>query len=388
MELYIHIPFCAKKCQYCSFVSFSAAEGEKEEYIRAVLQEASIRRSEFAEPVTTVFIGGGTPSLLSAEQLVWLVQDLRKQISILPDAEFTIEANPGTITEPFVQAARKIGINRFSLGMQAYQEKLLSLLGRIHTFQQVVQSVELLKKYQISNYNLDLMFGIPGQTEKDWKQTVEAAISLHPTHISAYGLIPEEGTPLYDSLQSGKYALPEPEVERKMYGEAIYMLSQSGYFQYEISNFARAGCECKHNIGYWTQVPYVGLGISAASMVNVRKDKQGFQYVRKTNPCTLEQYHQMIRDRDYSQMETEAISPGDARFETMMLALRMNRGISEERFYSLHGVTIESCYGKQLKKMQDFGLMQHKSASWMLTAKGMDIQNSILVELMEDVPTA
>ena len=235
MELYIHIPFCAKKCQYCSFISFPADEGEKEEYIRAVLQEAAIRRAELAEPVTTVFIGGGTPSLLSAEQLVWLVQDLRKQISILPDAEFTIEANPGTITEPFVQAARKIGINRFSLGMQAYQDKLLSLLGRIHSFQQVVQSVELLKKYQISNYNLDLMFGIPGQTEKDWKQTVEAAISLHPTHISAYGLIPEEGTPLYDSLQSGKYALPEPEEERKMYGEAICMLSQSGYFQYEIS---------------------------------------------------------------------------------------------------------------------------------------------------------
>ena len=384
MELYIHIPFCTQKCQYCSFVSFPAEESEKEEYIRALLQEADIRKDEFTEPVSTVFIGGGTPSLLSAEQLVRLVNNLKCSIKIDPDAEFTIEANPGTITESFVQAARQIGINRFSMGMQAYQEKLLGLLGRIHTFQEVAESVELLKKYQITNFNLDLMFGIPEQTKKDWMETLEAAVSLDPAHISAYGLIPEEDTPLYNLLQSGKLALPEPEEEREMYDAAIRLLSRNAYVQYEISNFSRKGFECRHNIGYWTQRPYVGLGISAASMVNFRKDKTGLRYVRKTNPSGWHQYFQMIGSKDVSLIETDIISPGEARFETIMLALRMNQGISEKKFQELHSVTIGSCYEKQLKKMEQLGLLQHKNESWMLTPKGMDIQNSVLVEFMED----
>ena len=359
-----------------------------EAYIDHILKEASYRAAEAEVPLTTVYIGGGTPSVLSPSLFRKLIRGLKKVYNWDSVIECTTEANPGTVSPEWLESAANEGINRISFGMQASQNHLLSTLGRIHRKDEVAASVRLAHDSGISNVSLDLIFGIPGQTESDWTDTLEYALSLGPRHISAYGLIPEEGTPLFRDLQSGLLQLPVPETERAMYDKAVHLLSSHGFNRYEISNFAMSGYECMHNIGYWTQVPYVGLGISAASMVNVRKDKQGFQYVRKTNPCTLEQYHQMIRDRDYSQMETEAISPGDARFETMMLALRMNRGISEERFYSLHGVTIESCYGKQLKKMQDFGLMQHKSASWMLTAKGMDIQNSILVELMEDVPTA
>ena len=386
MELYVHIPFCARKCQYCSFVSFTAAESEKEEYIRALVQEARLRESEFTEPVSTVFIGGGTPSLLAPEQLMLLVQNLRNYIDIIPDTEFTIEANPGTISEVFIQAACQAGINRFSLGMQAFQDRILHLLGRIHSFQDVVQSVALIKKYHIDNYSLDLMFGIPGQTGEDWKQTLEAAVSLQPAHISAYGLIPEEGTPMYTLLQDGKYVLPDPEAERDMYSQAIQILSQNAYVQYEISNFARKGFECRHNIGYWNQTPYIGLGISAASMLIVRQDKNGLRCLRKTNPTTPDLYYRMIRNGDFSFQETEAIMPEEARFETMMLALRMNQGISEEKFYSMHGVTIDSCYGSKLRQMRDYGLMQYHHGAWMLTAKGMDVQNSILVELMEDNP--
>lgn len=383
MEIYVHIPFCAKKCEYCSFISFPSSDIQKNEYIGALLREAEIRKSFSDEPVKTAYIGGGTPSLLSPEQLRRLVNGLRELFPMDECTEFSIEANPGTITVPFIEALSDLGINRISYGMQAYQRHLLKTLGRIHDFSAVKESVQIARKYSVSNLNLDLIFGIPGQTISDWEETLDAALSLCPQHISAYGLIPEEGTPLWKRLQQGELTLPEPETEREMYDLAIRKLKKHGLEQYEISNFALPGHECCHNIGYWTQEQYIGLGLSASSMRITAKNERGLFCIRRTNPEAMDQYLKMVYNgQDY--FTEEHVSPEDTRFETLMLSLRMNRGIRPERFMELHGISIDSCYEETLKKMVKDGLMQYSGGAWSLTRKGMDLQNSVLVEFMED----
>ena len=383
MELYLHIPFCARKCEYCSFVSFLPSAQQKDEYIRLLLLEGRLRKKEFTEPVHTVYVGGGTPSLLSAEQLRYLFGGLEDLISFDNCIETTIEANPGTLKKDFVLAAAEAGVNRISFGMQAYQETILKRLGRIHSFPDVIESVQLARHYGIDNINLDLIFGIPGQTLDDWKATLDAALSLEPLHISAYGLIPEEGTPLYERLVKGEQVLPDQETERDMYDLALEELDKKGYRQYEISNFAKEGFECLHNIGYWSQVPYIGLGVSAASMLITKQSEDGLWCTRRNNPETIRDYEQMVSRDTPDTYITEKITPREARFETMMLTLRMNRGIDDLRFEKMHGISIESCYGTKMEELQRKGLIKHEGGSWFLTRRGMDIQNSILVELME-----
>ncbi len=387
MELYIHIPFCKRKCKYCSFVSFPADENQKEKYIDAVIREAEKRSAEFAEPIKTVYIGGGTPSLLSPAQLRRMIHHLRKLYSFSQVQEFTVEANPGTLTGPFLEAAAESGINRISVGMQAYQSSLLNFLGRIHTFDDVKKSLKEARNHGFRNINLDLIFGIPFQTVKDWKQTLEAAVSLEPEHISAYGLIPEEGTPLCNDLNHHLFDLPDQEEERKMYDMALVFLREHQYFQYEISNFSRRGYECIHNIGYWDQIPYVGLGVSAASMQIIGKTDKGTRCVRRTNPEKMDEYLKMIFDDNISSVMTEEVSEKESRFETMMLALRMNRGIVPSRFVQLHNHPVESFFGEKLKELQQKGFMEEKNGIWKLTRKGMDFQNTVLVEFMEDSPS-
>ena len=347
-----------------------------------LLKEARIRQSEATEPLTTVYIGGGTPSLLPPSLLADMIRRIREVFSLDAVQEFTIEANPGTVTKEWIDTALSLGINRLSLGMQAYQGRLLSLLGRIHRFEDVVASVSAARSSGFGNIGIDLIFGIPTQTIDDWSQTVESVISLHPEHISAYGLIPEDGTPLYRDLENGLLSLPDPDDEREMYELVIRKTAAAGYRQYEISNFSLSSYECMHNIGYWTQIPYIGLGVSAASMTDVRFFNEGMEYVRSVNPDTMNEYEKMINAGMKSQSET--ISPSEARFETMMLGLRMNCGVSEEFFRKIHHLSIESCYGKKLIELESRGLLRHENGSWKLTARGFDIQNSILVELMDD----
>ena len=382
MELYVHIPFCIQKCRYCGFASFVGQEAYYEKYIGLILKEASSRIREAEESVQTVYIGGGTPSLLPEKLLRILISGLRGLYTIEEDAEITAEANPGTVSASWLSAAAGLGVNRLSFGMQAYQEHLLRILGRIHHFEEVMRSVELARQAGISNISLDLMFGIPEQTEYDWEETLNRALSLHPTHISTYGLIPEKGTPLLSDLNKGILSLPDPDAERRMYDLAISTLQQHGFSQYEISSFALANCECRHNIGYWTQVPYIGLGVSAASMTQIIRKKDGISYSRRTNPDTLSSYFSMM-ESDSSLYYCEKISPIEARFETMMLGFRMNRGIPEKAFQQMHGVTMESCYGDKLSDLEQKGLLIHTNGIWKMTRRGFDIQNSILVELME-----
>lgn len=382
MELYIHIPFCRQKCNYCSFTSFTGQEAYFQKYVNLLLKEAHIRKKEATEPVKTVYIGGGTPSLLPPFILSELICGMKDIFDLNSVYEFTIEANPGTVTKEWIDTALTLGINRLSLGMQAYQDRLLRLLGRIHCFEDVAESVSAARSSGFRNISIDLIFGIPSQTVAEWTQTVETVISLQPEHISAYGLIPEEGTPLYRDLENGLLSMPDPDYERRMYDLLIRKTAAAGYAQYEISNFSLSSYECSHNIGYWTQVPYIGLGISAASMTGVRSFIEGTEYERSVNPDTINDYEKMVNAG--IKPPSEKITASESRFETMMLGLRMNSGVSESFFQKMHHVSMESCYGNKLKEMELRGLMRHENGTWKMTSRGFDIQNSILVELMDD----
>ena len=252
MEIYLHVPYCRQKCRYCDFASFPHAESTQRAYVDAVLTEAALQAAKIPHgAMETAYLGGGTPSILPPELLTRLLEGVAAHFPLAPGAEFTSEANPGTLTHEWLDAALNCGINRLSMGMQAAQPALLKMLGRIHDFTQVQQSVELARHAGFQHISLDLMFGLPGQTVSMWRETLEKALSLNPEHLSCYGLIPEEGTPLYRDLQTGQLTLPDEDDERRMYDLTLDLLAQSGFQQYEISNFARPGCECRHNIGYW-----------------------------------------------------------------------------------------------------------------------------------------
>jgi len=420
--LYVHVPFCVSKCAYCDFASYAGREADIPRYVDAVIREITRRGAETGHPkADTIFLGGGTPSLLSESQVTQILDALFKTFPIEQGAEITCECNPGTlgihnrtsdgphplplsqrergvvtgtITTPFAEAIRKAGVNRLSIGAQARQERLLRLLGRIHNWEQVIDSVEIAHQTSFENINLDLMFGLPSQTAADVGETLEAAIELHPTHISCYGLIVEEGTPICRDIAAGKLALPDEEIERDMYELARQTLAEQGFQQYEISNFAREGYECRHNVGCWTRVPYLGFGSAAHSF---------FDECRIMNPSNLDAY------LSGEQPKTEQISKEEARFESMMLGLRMTRGVNNDNFTRMHGMSIREAFGEKLDKPIAAGLLEwHEGAfsshgpttnlsaakkrpnhgslaaseSIRLTRLGMDLQNSVLVDLM------
>lgn len=379
MELYIHIPYCRQKCRYCDFASWAGQEGTMAAYVDALLTEAGAMAA-YAKgaAIQTVFIGGGTPSTLPATLLSKLLTGLHRYFDIPSGIEFTTEANPGTLTEAWLDAARHGGVNRLSMGMQAAQPALLRTLGRIHTHGDVVDSVSMARRMGIDNISVDLMFGLPGQTPDLWRESLQAALALDVEHMSCYGLIPEEGTPLKRDLDAGRLTLPDEDDERQMYNDTLSILAASGYAQYEISNFARPGRECLHNIGYWTRAPYIGLGASAASLL----DTPGGG-LRLTNPAGISDYIAMTKDRAWRRRERISLLPGDARFESLMLGLRMNRGVSEKDFAAMHGVSLDAYCGNILRQQEQRGLLVHQNGRWALTRRGMDVQNTILVEIME-----
>lgn len=378
MELYIHIPFCVRKCTYCDFASFAGKEHWMRSYVDLLLLECDQQLASLHNPdIISIYIGGGTPSILPAELFQCLLQGIHARFHILPDCEWTCEANPGTLTPQWLDVARQNGVNRLSMGMQAKQSSLLRILGRIHEFSDVQQSVSMAKDHGIENISLDLMFGLPGQNLDMWVETLHAALELKPRHISCYGLIPEDGTPLKRDLDTGKLTLPNENDEREMYDTAIRMLHQSGFQQYEISNFALPGYACQHNIGYWRQVYYLGIGVAASSMLPCT----GYPYLRKTNPSTLEEYQSVLSGSLLP--EIQFISKEEAMFETLMLGLRMNDGVNEQAFHTMHGVSLEAYRGPALRQQIQKGLIERSHGSYRLTRRGMDIQNSILVDLMD-----
>lgn len=366
--LYVHVPFCVSKCEYCDFASYAGRRADIPRYVDAVVREITRRGAETGHPkADTIFLGGGTPSLLDEVQATRILEALFEAFAIEEGAEITCECNPGTLTTPFAQALRKAGVNRLSIGAQARQSRLLRLIGRIHDWEQVIASVEIASQAGFNNFNLDLMLGLPSQTAADVRETLEAAIALSPTHLSYYSLIVEEGTPICRDITEGKLILPDEEIDRDMYELARQTLAEHGFQQYEISNFAREGYACRHNIGCWTRVPYLGFGCAAHSF---------FEECRTANPSELDAY------LAGEEPKTEQISKEQARFESMMLGLRMTRGVNDEDFTRMHGMSIREAFGEKLDQPIDAGLLEWHEGALRLTRLGMDLENSVLVDLM------
>ncbi len=365
--LYLHIPFCKRKCAYCDFASFAGQEQHMGAYTHAVLEEIRQKAEKYPFTIRTLFIGGGTPSVFPTEAMNSILSAIRQHFAFTDDAECTCECNPGTVTEAFLSMLKKQGINRLSFGAQASQSHLLHMLGRIHTWEDVIASVELSRMNGFHNINLDLMLGLPGQTADDVRQTLLRALSLYPTHLSCYGLIVEEGTKMHAQVQNGLWQLPDEETERAEYAMCQDVLQEHGYQQYEISNFAKVGFRCRHNWDCWHRVPYIGIGSAACGFVN---------NVRYQNPPSLSDY---LKGKAASE---ESISPEDARFESMMLGLRTMEGVVEDDFYQMHGVTLQDAYGQKLQKPLRDGLLRWEGGRVFLTREGISLQNRILLEIM------
>ena len=364
--LYVHIPFCVRKCAYCDFASFAGREQDEETYVNTVLREAE-KRSQIDASIATLYFGGGTPSLLPPALMEKLLTGIRNCFDFLSDAECSCECNPGTVAPAFLDTLRRNGVNRLSFGVQAAQPHLLSLLGRIHTWEQAEESVRLARQAGFENINLDLMLGLPTQTLSDVRETLEKALAMEPTHLSCYGLIVEEGTKMHRMVESGAWTLPDEDTERDMYELCRETLAQQSFEQYEISNFARPGFACRHNADCWKRKEYIGLGSAACGFLG---------NVRYQNPPNLTDY------LNGKPAEVTIISPEEARFESMMLGLRMTEGVSDAAFKEMHGTSINDVFGKQLKKPIRLGLVEWQNGFLRLTRKGMDVQNSVLVELL------
>lgn len=371
LELYVHIPFCVRKCQYCDFLSGPSDEETKDRYIEALLKE--IRAAEHTEDyeIVSVFIGGGTPSALKAEAIASIMRTLQEQFFFCEDAEVTIEANPGTVDLEKLTIYRNVGINRLSLGLQSTDAEELKLLGRIHSYEEFLKSYEWAREAGFSNINIDLMFAIPGQTGEAWRQHLYQVAELNPEHISAYSLIIEEGTPFAEQ----NLDLPDEDTEYQMYEDTAEILERYGYRQYEISNYAKQGYMCRHNAGYWQRREYLGFGLGASSL---------YRGMRFLNTRRMQEYLKESRNPDQIRKDVTVLSRNERIEEFMFLGLRMTEGISEKKFEENFDVRLMDVYGDILQKYEETGFMEHIETKWRLTRKGIHVSNHILADFLLD----
>lgn len=377
LGLYIHIPFCVKKCEYCDFLSWNAGEEERQQYVAALLSEIESYR-EFAKGyrVSTIFIGGGTPSVLLPKQMENILQKIYEIFELERRPEITVEVNPGTVDEEKLQCYKENGVNRLSMGLQSVKDEKLRLLGRIHTYQEFVESYELARKAGFDNISIDLISSVPGQTLQEWKEELETAAAQNPEHISVYQLIIEEGTPFYEKYAEHPELLPDEETSREIYLWTGKFLKEAGYEQYEISNYAKPGKESRHNLKYWERGDYLGLGLGAASMVrNIRmsntKDMRTY-LERCDKPKTMREDVQFLEEP--RQME-----------EFMFLGLRKTRGVSKKEFKRIFGREMDMVYEKALHKCLENGmLLEHKDRIF-LSEEGTLLSNMVLSEFLFDL---
>ena len=387
LELYIHIPFCAKKCNYCDFLSFPASEDEKEEYVKALVKEIRASKEKYGKfNITSVYMGGGTPSILSCSQierigsalketfvlkgLKWKKKTPLRKKEIMPGTEFTFEANPGTLTGEKLKAFKDIGANRVSLGLQSANNAELKELGRIHTYEEFLDSFWLCREAGFKNINIDLMEAVPLQSLASFRKTLANVIALRPEHVSAYSLMIEEGTPFYEKMNSSfPLALPDEDEERQIYYEAGNVLGKAGYFQYEISNYAVPGFECRHNTGYWKRENYLGLGLGSSSMV---------RNTRWKNSADMKKY---LEGGDIKE-EVHSLSVKEQMEEFMFLGLRLAGGIKKEDFYKSFKTDIEYIYGEKICTLEAEGLLESDTENIRLTRRGVDISNRVLAEFL------
>ena len=375
ISIYIHIPLCVKKCAYCDFASFAGRMAQRESYVKAVCCEMRTQAAFFGRRrVKTVFFGGGTPTLLTGAQVQEIMDTLRACFDLLPDAEITMEGNPGTVSLDSLRAYREAGVNRLSLGVQSMDDNLLAAVGRIHTAAQATEAVLLAREAGFDNLNLDLMYGLPGQNAQQWADTLRAAIALAPQHLSCYSLILEEGTQLFDQVESGTCApLPDEDTVCEMDNITQRLTQEAGYAQYEVSNYAKCGKACRHNIVYWECEPYLGLGLSAHSDMDGR---------RFYNPSDWESYMRIALGGDPARMREGESTREERMFERMMMGLRQVRGVDCLRFALDFGAQPEAIWPEAIGRFTREGLLVREGDRLRLTPRGMQVMNSVLVELL------
>lgn len=379
LELYIHIPFCICKCAYCDFLSGPADDRTIEHYVEKLIGEIGAHGTcDFVKEtvVTTIFFGGGTPSVLSGNQMQRIMESVRANFSIVDGAEISMEANPGTVTRDKLECYRRAGINRISFGLQSADNVELKLLGRIHTWEEFLASYGLARQCGFDNINVDLISAIPNQTVRSWEESVRKVLALKPEHISAYSLIIEEGTPFFEKYgegAEGEFMLPSEEDEREMYYLTEKLLREAGYHRYEISNYAKNGRECRHNLGYWKRENYLGIGLGASSLID---------NVRYRNTDKLSEYLTHSEELGKLRLDEEVLSEKVQMEEFVFLGLRKIEGISKQLFYDLFGYDLEQCYGKGIAKMKAEQLLEEVNGMLRLTKKGIDVSNYVFAEVL------
>lgn len=416
LEIYIHIPFCVKKCAYCDFLSAPAGKEQRERYVQTLIKEirGGMPVSAFALPenmecaeweeyiVTSAFFGGGTPSILPASEIAGIMEALHEIFCFSEDCEITMECNPGTLSgegasseKAKLEDYRACGINRISFGLQSANNADLAVLGRIHTWEMFLESYEEARAAGFENINIDLMSALPGQTVESWENTLRQILMLAPEHISAYSLIIEEGTPFYQKYHEDDLRradgeqplyLPSEEDERRMYMLTEQLLGEAGYGHYEISNYARPGYECRHNIGYWRGTEYMGFGLGASSLIRLRKKQANesgerpWISVRCQNPTEHSMYERLAPD--LLPATYEILSVEDEMSEFMFLGLRMLSGVSEKAFFDRFHVPVDQVYGDVIGRMISLGLLRRQYGRVFLTPRGLDLSNQVMAEFL------
>ena len=369
LELYLHIPFCIKKCDYCDFLSGPSTRTGQESYIYALLREIKAVSAVEKRSVDTVFIGGGTPSVPECDVMEKLLQVLQENFHFSPNAEITIEANPGTLTSEKLALYRKYGINRISIGLQSPKDEELEVLGRIHNYRQFLESYQMAREAGFSNINVDMMFAIPGQSYEGWIENLRTVAELGPEHISAYSLIVEEGTP----FSKRELELPDEDTEYRMYEDVAKVLGEYDYHQYEISNYAKENRECRHNEGYWQRKDYLGLGLGAASLTG---------NVRFTNTTDMQEYLEKSGTPELMRKDREFLTQEDEMAEFMFLGLRMTDGVSKTEFQEYFGTAVEKIYGEVLDKYKRQGMLVEKDDRIFLSRTGIHVSNAVMADFL------
>ena len=368
IEIYVHIPFCVRKCAYCDFYSHPADEAQMDAYIEEVLEEISLCPFSGRE-VSSVFFGGGTPSIADAGSIVKILEKLRQEFRVLTDAEISIEVNPGTVTREKLRAFRNAGINRLSIGLQNASDAMLEKLGRIHRFRDFTETFRIAREEGFTNISADLISGLPGETPENFAESLKKVLSLEPEHLSVYSLIIEENTPFYALYgPSGSHAdeLPSEDTERETAHLADRLLAGAGYRKYEISNYAKPGYECRHNLGYWTGVPYVGFGAAAASYIDGKRFRNALN----------DEYLALPYE------ECEVLDEKDRMSEMMILGLRLTEGVSREAFRERFGKDLFTVYGDVIEKYVSLGALASDGGRVRLTPYGMDTANIVMAEFL------
>ena len=373
LGVYVHIPFCLAKCNYCAFVSQVCDEAVQHSYVAALCGEITAAGGDFSVPVDTVFFGGGTPTVLAASKLELILQTLRTSFQLTADAEISLEANPGTVEPASLKRLRQAGFNRLSLGVQSFDDLVLAAIGRIHHAETASRAIVQARAAGFDNISLDLMYGLPMQSISSWRETLEQAVALAPEHISAYGLKLEEATPLMDAVNAGRVALPSEEDEETMYDWLNLSLPSRGYARYEISNYATKGNECRHNLKYWRYQPYRGLGVAAHSFDGVD---------RYANTGDISMYLERLATGDSPEDFRESLNLPTMMAEYVFLALRTTEGLSGAEFEQRFGEIFSEYYSEPVRRLTRLGLLKQENLSWHLTKRGMKLGNQAFAEFL------